>query len=642
MDLEQFVHGELFVPVVLVIATERVKEQLAVANDLAVADLFAPFGGYYTPITAQCRVIDKSTRLHGFKVRFVDANAASNRDAEEEGLAAFRDCSPSTAQQRQTGFLKWFGGFNGGLGWSGFDCLDQPIATVLVVSSSESNAIDAFEQLSHVTNQPGYCRSGLLDPTSARVKVLLHDSTTSLDAAESLVNQLRTIYTPNSVILLPINSGSPTQVVPEIQSLFSRHATRGRSLSWEDVDRMNSVGEQIVCQNAVPWLERKLQGLDANITAKRRGLRNQLRNFLKSGESQGPSGSSQLSLQQVEWQCRLAGDIAFHLRAYDHALSFYRNVCSDFKQDKALALAAAGCYEMSGLSGLMAAQGTGSAELARFLDTALELYRDGGAAGHAVRAAVLQSMVLKGKHEAAEKLIKANGEIVSGSAGGVLRSAILLDQAAYLHGVAGMRRKAAFTRVLAGHMFNKVEGCKEWALDAYSSVIDVYGSDWGYIRDHLLFTMAKLEFGLGRLAESKRVLIALLTGVVSADPKRPPGTVDKHTNYVKLLTYVAKAESATDAVASAVPLPLVRIAPRPSESVVAVELTNPLLIPIEVSELRLGLTSGESEVSGLIQLDPGETRVVCLETIDASVPPEVTKVLWTLNGCLKCLHDVYI
>lgn len=672
VDMDQYIPGEVFSPSILVISTEFAKQSVAsIHGGLSVGDLLSPFGGYYTPITAQYRVIDRSVRVHGFKAKFFDSSSYvfSPQVAEDEAAFIFRQCSAGQEHVRQQGFSRWFSGFCAGLRFAPFDCLNQPVATALVVSSEEENVIDAFEQLSHVANQPELARTGVLDPTSARVKILVHDVSghKSIAQAEAIINQLKSIYSANSVIFLPINS-SPGSVVPDIHSLFVKHTqvgervprTAGQGLSWEDVDKLNLAGEQIICDNAIPWMERKLQLLDNNITAKRKGLRNQLRNFLKAPDTASPLSSGQLSVSQVEWQCRLAGDMAFHLRAYDLALSYYRNVCSDFKQEKSLSLAAAGCYEMSGLAGFMSDQSSVSfSELSRFLETAVELYKEGRSPSHALRSALLQSFVLKGRHEAAEKLIKANGDLPGGS----LRSAILLDRAAYLHGVAGMERKEAFTRVLAGHMFNKVEGGKEWALVAYSSVLSIYGDNWCYIKDHLLFTMAKLEFALGHIEESERLMVDLMSTV--NDAHRPPGTAEKHTNYLKLLSYIAKARqefsrsnsrtsrsSSFDGPESprdrkpvsipVIPVPVVSVQYRKvTGDTVSLRLFNPLFVSVEVSELTLKFSTpdlAESELSGLIHLEVGESKEVSLQVVRSSDEDEViiSSVQWVLNGGLTC------
>ena len=630
-DLDQFIHAELFVPSILIIATERAKEIIREANHLSLPELFTPFGGYYTPITCQCRVLDRSIRQHGLKVKFSD---------QHKPVASLQVLSgpPPSVQSvgRSIAFEKWFSSFNRALHFSDYDCLDQPIATVLIVSSEDPNPMDCFEQLSHIANQPGACQQGICDPTSARVKVLLHDNRRSPEDkrfAESLASQMVGIYAPNSVIFLPINSSTSTSTDPEIHSLFSKHIPHigmhaGLALSWDDIDRLNRAVETIVVNNAVPWMERKLATLDTNITAKRKGFRNQLKNFLRpvpDPAMAARTAGATLSLQQVEWQCRLAGDLAFHLGHYDLAMSYYRNVCGDFKTDRLLAQAA-GCYEMSGLCSILLGN-TDTHEVNRFFETAIELYKEARMGDWSIRSAILQSWALAGRPDAAEKLIKVNGDIPDQG----LRCAMLLDRAATLYGLAGMKRKEAFTRVLAGHMFNKVDGMKEWALDCYASVLPMYTSStvrWTYIVDHLLFTMAKLEFGLGNIESAKSRLTELLHGVVHSDhsPNPPAGTAEKHANYIKLLVYISRGLG-NDGPQFEVEVP--KIVPQKSTDGWTICLMNPLITQIEVSGLMI-----DSNPHNPVVLGP-------LESVSLGVVTSQPRVVeWNLFGVVRCCINV--
>ena len=624
-DLDEFIHGEVLIPTVLVIATERSRELIHDSNNLSISELLTPFGGYYTPISCQYRVLDKSIRQNGFKVKFVDtAHSYFKNDCDQLGQANFSLLHPSSTRS----FEKWFSGYVQGLNWSESECLDQPIGTLLIVSSDDQNPMDCFEQLSHVANQPNAAKNGILDPTSARVKILLHDLQSGSDMRypESIANQLRGIYSPQSVICLPINSNNSGETIPDIRALYNKHCLgtspdAGRSLSWEDVDRLNEAIVTVVLENAIPWMERKLQLLDANITAKRKGLRNQLRNFLRSDQL-GPKSAT---LQQVEWQCRLAGDLAFHLRHHELAFSYYRNVGSDFKTDRLLAQAA-GCYEMSAISGFLAGHNS-VGELSRFLDVAIDLYKDSKLGTHVIRAATIQSLILRGRTEAADKLIKWNGDVPDSG----LRCAVLLSRAAYLFGAGGMKRKESFTTVLAGHMFNKVEGMKEWALQCYSDVLEGYPG-WTYITDHLLFTMAKIEFNLSRFDKSVELLKRLMNGVVNSSIV---GTVEKHVNYVKLITYVGKAIDGM--LVDEMPIPVLSVG-NVTDGEVFVKVKNPLLVNVDVSGMKILFSNlgGESEVSGLVVIEPGEMRSVGLQcVIDDGV--EVVGVEYTLFNSMKCI-----
>ena len=600
-ELAQLVHSNIFIPTIVLIATDSLKAKLFSSTNLDLVSLFSPFGGFYTPLTCRYRVLDRALQQDAFKVRFV-----------------FPDGSRNVVPVDATNFESWFGSYCGELGGGDYDCLQQPIATILLVSSDDENPVDCFEQLSHVSHQSLLCRQGVLDPTSVRIKMLVHDmsSSSSLLSAESILSQLRAMYAPSSVIFLPINSGDGGGV----SNLFGEG--KGAGLSWEDVGRLNSAIECVVCENAIPWMERKLSQLDANITAKRKGLRNQFKNFMRAGGSTGGT----ILLSQVEWQCRLAGDLAFFLRAYELAFGYYRNVCGDLKTDRMFAQAA-GCYEMSGLTGYLCG-GPQLPEISRFFDSSFELYRMAKLDALAIRSAILHSYILRGRSEAGEKLITANGEVPDAG----LRCAMLLDRAALLHELAGHSRKAGFTKVLAGHMFNKVDGMKETALACYQSVLPMYTNHgWDFISDHLLFTIAKLEFGLGRFENSLSRLNELLN-----DQGPAHGTPDKHGNYMKLLTYVGKSvHGLTDT-----PVPKFT-APVVHESFqIHTILQNPLLCEIEVGNItfKFANSGSECEISGSIVLAPLEYKQLELECTLENEGDGPVSIEWTLGGTLACSH----
>jgi hypothetical protein len=561
------------------------------------------------------------------KVKFVDVTGSRKPSSIVSKLG-----SPS---QRSVAFETWFSFYHReSFSWNtDFETIDQPIATVLVVSSEDVSPTDCFEQLSHVANQPGLCRQGVLDPTSTRVRILVHNQNgpRTIQDADAIAQQISTIYPPQSVIFLPINS-SPPPGDAEIYKLFSKHVvqnsvpiTAGYSLSWDDIDRLNRAVEQVVTANAIPWMEKRIAQLDSTITAKRKGFRNQLKNFLRpvpDASTATSRSSSILTLQQVEWQCRLAGDLAFHLRHYELAYSYYRNIANDLKTDKYFSQSA-GCYEMSGLCGILMPRGDVSlSEIVRFFDTAIEMYKLSACADACIRSAVFQSLALIGRPEAGEKLIKINGAIPDNG----IRCAMLLDRAATLYGIAGMMRKESFTRVLAGHMFNKIDGMKPWALDCYSSVLARYDSpSWNHIVDHLLFTMAKIEFGLGRTDPATQYLVQLLRGVVeNSSPATLPGTSEKHANYVKLLTYIGKARTET---VGNVPLPIIALGHGG-----IVTLKNPLLVPIEITSLRI-VTNTSHEYS--MSLGPMEERDIPIVSEDP-----MTKIEWTLFNTFNCYINV--
>jgi hypothetical protein len=148
-------------------------------------------------------------------------------------------------------------------------------------------------------------------------------------------------------------------------------------------------------------------------------------------------------------------------------------------------------------------------------------------------------------------------------------------------------------------------------------------------------------------------MIDLLAG--ANDPDRPPGTVEKHANYLKLLSYIVKARmdsksrsTSMDGISSpsaltprekrriSAPIPVVSLEGQ-DDSSITIRLFNPLFVPIEISELFFSFVdpaSAESEVSGLIRLEPGESKQLSLQVIQTVENcAHVKHVVWSLVTC---------
>ncbi|KAF4732350.1 Trafficking protein particle complex 8, partial [Perkinsus olseni] len=541
-DSEQWCQDLAFSATAVVVATEQAKEVVWQAHRMTIPQLLQPFGGYYTPLTVQARTNGRPRQVEGFRIRFVATEEASlvpESIAQDQSAKAFAACVPQDGQSLEGTSPPWFDAWLSSevtsLAFSDHECISQPLATVLVASTSvlepamadsgeAADPIQSFEQLMHESNMPPLARRGVLDPDAARMKVLIHDPSKAppgLDL-DALLSLMQNTYSPQSCFILVVGEGSEPPV-PDIQALFRRnpfppvldeYAATG--VQWSEIDDLQRLGTAIVTECAVPWAERKLAELDETISLKRKGFRNAFSRFLRKPNLpgteviNGPIGSSQdphgtrtapegYTLSSLEWQIRLAGDLAFHLRDYPQALAYYRQVTPDFKQDHQWGVAA-GAYEMSAVAAWLShissgGEGVAVSEVSRYMDNAVELYRKAGPRfyRHAMRAAIIQSAILRGRVESPQRLLKANGDIPDAG----LRCALVLERAARLQRDAGQLRKMCFHLVLAGHTFNKA-GYKQWALACYKAVVPEYaGKGWTHITDHLLFTMAKQTFALG-------------------------------------------------------------------------------------------------------------------------------------------------
>eukprot|EP00439_Symbiodinium_sp_Y106_P017665 s4153_g2.t1 len=245
-------------------------------------------------------------------------------------------------------------------------------------------------------------------------------------------------------------------------------------------------------------------------------------------------------LHSVEGQMRLAGDLSFHLRDYEVALSYYRNACSpvyvvsDFKQDRSWKHAA-GAYEMWGLCAYIT--GGARSEWMRCMESSYEHYLQASSSRLAMRAVALHQAMVSDVKEAALRLMKVNGDLADNN----LKNALILEQAGQLYYASGSARKGAFHLVLAGHTYNKL-GFKRLALFSYQAVVELYlGKGWFHITDHFHFTMARQAFGAAAQKPHKSLVhfLKLLNSFADAQ-KKVCIQADRENTYIKEFIYVVK------------------------------------------------------------------------------------------------------
>ncbi|CAE8631817.1 unnamed protein product, partial [Polarella glacialis] len=97
----EWLHGEVFLPVVVVIGSEAAKARAKEACGLSLAELFAPFGGQYQLINVTAQSLERQVSIDNFRVRFADAETAvqwSAAQAEQVGAWVVESCAPTGLQ----------------------------------------------------------------------------------------------------------------------------------------------------------------------------------------------------------------------------------------------------------------------------------------------------------------------------------------------------------------------------------------------------------------------------------------------------------------------------------------------------------------------------------------------------------------
>ena len=108
-------------------------------------------------------------------------------------------------------------------------------------------------------------------------------------------------------------------------------------MSDSDVVAHRRFVERFAVASLIPAMEARLRALNANISATRKGLKNQFKSFWgrSTGQIAKPEGGGGYTFRSAESEIRVAADLAFALRDHDTAAQHYRLLQSDYKADKA-------------------------------------------------------------------------------------------------------------------------------------------------------------------------------------------------------------------------------------------------------------------------------------------------------------------
>ena len=270
----------------------------------------------------------------------------------------------------------------------------------------------------------------------------------------------------------------------ETQDLWGGKGQWGNCLSLNDRAALRQYLANLITLSLLPALEQRVTKLNTIVSERKKGVRNVLKSFWRTGKSKDePSSASTVAApvseevpyryDSIENQTRLLADTLFLLTDYEGALLTYRLIKDDFKQDKAHAQYGS-VQEMMALCLFLTDSYSRSREIFSHIETALLSYcraateeendpsNKGGrinVAPRGTRCATRLCLVLtaatsicSGRHlEVADLLASAS------SNENALGAAVLLEQgsAHYFH--AEMYRKYAFHMLMSGHMFRTAE-----------------------------------------------------------------------------------------------------------------------------------------------------------------------------------------
>ncbi|XP_011631766.1 trafficking protein particle complex subunit 8-like, partial [Pogonomyrmex barbatus] len=288
-------------------------------------------------------------------------------------------------------------------------------------------------------------------------------------------------------------------------------AQHGARLSTQDLERLRTLITEFCLRSLLPYVEKQIGLLNDVISTKRvsRSLFSATKRWFSTNKpgapGSAPSNAVIYTAESPELQLRRLGDLCFMFGHYSLAYQAYHSAKRDFAADQAWVYYA-GALEMAALSAFM--QGETNRKTIEYMDDAILTYANSCKMPQfATRATLLSAECLKGRGlygEAAKQLIRMTSEDSD------LRSALLLEQAAYCFIGPKMMRKYAFHAVLAGHRFSKA-GQRKHSLRCYQQAYQVYYErGWSLAEDHIHFTIGRQAASLKQISEAVKAFEKLL------------------------------------------------------------------------------------------------------------------------------------
>ncbi|KAL2345307.1 hypothetical protein Fmac_006592 [Flemingia macrophylla] len=514
-------------PVVMLLSTPSV-EQSCLKNGLSFLQTLRPFCSFNNIDVPVRTASDQPYRLHKFKLRLFYASDVRKPDLmvakeqlkqviTEAGDKMFSDSRSdvpkinhelSSSEHQNT--PSWFQFLNKELvrvaSFSDHEAFDHPVICLLAVSSKDEQPINRFIDLFNANKLPSLLNDGAMDPKISKHYLLVHDNQDGpTDRASKIFTEMRNAFGTIDCSLLCINSSldAPIKHQDNPWALYITDASPTPSqdlacfLNIDDINEIKNLMQDLSSKHIIPNMEQKIRVLNQQVSATRKGFKNQIKNlWWRKGKEDGADSLNgpTYNFNSIESQIRVLGDYAFMLRDYELALSNYRLISTDYKIDKAWKRYA-GVQEMMGLTYFMLDQSRKEAEYC--MENAFTTYLKLGSFGqlNATRCGLWWIEMLKARDEykeAATVYFRICGE-------DILHSAVMLEQASYCYLLSkpSMLRKYGFHLVLSGEQYKKCDQIKH-AIRTYKSALSVFrGTTWGYINDHVHFHIGQWYASLG-------------------------------------------------------------------------------------------------------------------------------------------------
>ncbi|KAJ8926890.1 hypothetical protein NQ314_020741 [Rhamnusium bicolor] len=485
------------------------------------------------------------------------------------------------------------------------------LACILVVSSSDNTPAETFVHLTQSLNQLQSTMPGKLpkwfSSNILKYYVIVHDNvegdgvvilkklkimiqirpnalhSKSAREAEEVKNVLN--YHPLSPVNEDLSLGDLINEEDKPKNP-AKQQPHGNCLSTEDVEQVKLLIYEFTRSCLLPYIEKQIVILN-DIVSNKKGMSKSLFSATKRWFSPNKPGASSVAVNNLiyspdspELQIRRLGDLYFMFGHYSSAFQAYHLAKRDYNMDQAW-LYYAGALEMAALSAFMANES--NRKTCDYMEESITTYLNTCKMPQfATRATILSTECLKHQNvfgDAAHQLIRMTSEESD------LRSALLLEQAAYCFLQSKMIRKYAFHMVLAGHRFSKAAQRKH-SLKCYKQAYQIYeNTGWDLASDHIHYTIGRQANNLQHFDEAVDSFSKLLNGGSKQSAQQQAMFLKE---YLTILGNKLKTESEADQLTN----PILPVPELDSNSLkILVGPTRPLSTPGKIPAMGINFNS---------------------------------------------------
>jgi hypothetical protein len=247
------------------------------------------------------------------------------------------------------------------------ELLNQPIAFFYFIMATEHDPLGTIDVLKRADNLPSLYKEGIFDESqqSVQIYILILNPTDNAKIFQDAQDVVKQKYPIQNIFEIRMTRAPDT--MPPLDDEWRRmtdldeqgimlelnldgNLVRGGSFSVQDRDNIQRVLKKIIEKGMLPFIEKRIRGLENSIANTRKGLKNQFKSLWKKSERGENDGLKEnFKMNKEELELRNLVDLAIVSQDYETAVLNAKLPYNDFKKCKAQKHAAS-CQEILAFS----------------------------------------------------------------------------------------------------------------------------------------------------------------------------------------------------------------------------------------------------------------------------------------------------